>query len=77
MSDSIQNYIAGGGVSGGIVAGLFIMYKCCYRKKLHSKCCGGELDLSSEPEQAVRVELQPSPSVAPVAAKSEPEPLTL
>jgi hypothetical protein len=43
----LQNYLASGGVSGAIIAGLYIAYKCCYRRKFHSKCCGGEMDVGS------------------------------
>ena len=41
------NYLASGGVSGAIIAGLYLAYKCCYRRKFHSKCCGSEMDLSA------------------------------
>jgi hypothetical protein len=71
MADGIENYVAGGGVSAGIVAGLYIMYKCCYRKKVRSKCCGGELDVSNEPV------VQQSPVYNAVVAKDEPERLEL
>ena len=44
----IGNYIATGGVSGAIMAGLYIAYKCCYRKKFKSSCCGASMDISAD-----------------------------
>ena len=48
MEQNIGNYIAGGGVSGAVVCVFYFIYKCCYRKKLHSKCCGNELDIKQD-----------------------------
>jgi hypothetical protein len=74
--------LAGGGVSGGIVAALFIAYKCCYRRKFHSKCCGAEMDVDggapSPTEQPVQLEMprmatpKPSPVIKPQAEPAAP-----
>jgi hypothetical protein len=68
------NYLASGGVSGAIIAGLYLAYKCCYRRKIHSKCCGSEMDLSAG-EPSPQKEIQPSftsprPSPALTAEKA-------
>jgi hypothetical protein len=65
MSDTeIGKYIAGGGVSGAVVAGMYLLYKCCYRKKFTSKCCGGEMIVGeSESQMQLSVQVQPSPSL--------------
>lgn len=76
--------LAGGGVSGGIVAALFIAYKCCYRRKFHSKCCGAEMDVDggapspTRQEQPVALEMpkmatpKPSPVLKPQAEPAAP-----
>ncbi len=48
MADSqIGSVIAGGGVSSAIIATLYVLYKCCYRRKFHSKCCGASMDVDA------------------------------
>ena len=44
----IGNSIAGGGVSGAIMVVLYMGYKCCYRKKFKSSCCGASMDISAD-----------------------------
>jgi hypothetical protein len=73
----VNNYLASGGVSGAIIAGLYIAYKCCYRRKIHSKCCGGEIDVDGgQPSPAIVKETTfeptktPKPSPALVAEKT-------
>jgi len=76
------NMIAGGGVSGGIVAVLYVLYKCCYRRKFHSKCCGATMDVDggapSPTEQPVQLEMprmatpKPSPQIKPQPAPESP-----
>lgn len=61
----MDNYLATGGVSGGIMAGLYIAYKCCYRRKFRSKCCGSEVDVSAG---------EPSPVEAPKETFPTPKP---
>jgi len=41
----IQNYIATGGISGTVVAVFYLLYKCCYKKRIRSSCMGGTLDI--------------------------------
>ena len=73
----IGGYLASGGVSGAVVAGLYIAYKCCYRRKFHSKCCGAEMDVGAgEPsprETVVSFEPKPTPQPSPAlgAAKAK------
>lgn len=47
--EDIGKFAASGGISTAMIAGLYLMYKCCYRKKIRSKCCGGEMSVSDEP----------------------------
>jgi hypothetical protein len=46
--DGAGGYAASGGITGAILASLYIAYKCCYRKKFHSKCCGAEMDVKTD-----------------------------
>lgn len=61
--DPVVSGLSAGGIGGVIVAVVFILYKCCQNKKLHSKCCGGELDVS-EDKGSPRVP-PPTPSGTP------------
>lgn len=46
------------------MAALYVAYKCCYRKKFHSKCCGAEMDVQADAAAA-------APSDAEVVAVAE------
>jgi hypothetical protein len=77
--------LAGGGITGAIMAALYVAYKCCYRKKFHSKCCGAEMDVQADtaaPSDAEVVAVaeaimsrQATPVVGPAKAPSDPPPL--
>jgi hypothetical protein len=54
--DSLGGYAASGGITGAIIASLYIAYKCCYRKKFHSKCCGAEMDVETDNKVASEAE---------------------
>jgi len=61
----IGKYLAGGGVSGVIVAALYLIYKCCNKRQFTSKCCGNEMTVgNNEPPKVVAV-VQPSPQSHP------------
>jgi hypothetical protein len=45
MESTLGNYIATGGVSGTVVAVFYFLYKCLYKKRIRSTCCGGSLDI--------------------------------
>lgn len=62
-ASDIGKFVAGGGVSGAIVASLYLLYKCCNRKKFTSKCCGGEMTVGNNEEHASVVVLQQSPQI--------------
>lgn len=47
--EDISRVAASGGVSSLMIASLYMLYKCCYRKKIRSRCCGGEMSVSDEP----------------------------
>ena len=66
------NFAAAGGVSGAIIAIGYAIYKVCYRKKFHSKCCGAEMDVGSEPSprKEVQIELGESASASADAPAS-------
>lgn len=53
-------YVASGGITGAIIAALYIAYKCCYRKKFHSKCCGAEIDLKNDGPPSPEVTTPPT-----------------
>ena len=64
VAADIGKYLAGGGVSGVIVAVLYLAYKCCNKRQFQSKCCGGEMNVgNNEPGPVVVV--QSSPTHAP------------
>lgn len=73
----VGNYLASGGVSGAVIAGLYLFYKCCYKRKFHSKCCGGEMDIGAgEPSPPKDVQPHfptPKPSPAHAAEKTSIE----
>jgi len=60
----IGNYIASGGVSGAIMVVLYMGYKCCYRKKFKSSCCGAVMDISADPNVQLESEASASASAA-------------
>jgi hypothetical protein len=68
--DSIGNYVATGGVSGAIMMAVYMTYKCCYRKKFKSSCCGASMDISADAN--VQLENEVSVSVADVPQKQTP-----
>lgn len=69
METNFGTIVAGGGVSSAIMAGLYIAYKCCYRRKFHSKCCGASMDIDAgepSPTGAAHptiINVQPSPAL--------------
>lgn len=75
--DNFGKYIAGGGVSGAVIAGLYLAYKCCYRRKIRSKCCGGEMSFENEAVMTVPVIPQPSPSLTASSTTARPPSMNL
>jgi hypothetical protein len=80
----VGNYLASGGVSGAVIAGLYLFYKCCYKRKFHSKCCGGEMDIGAGEATPPSTEVQPhfptpkpSPALAAQRVSVEIPPLVL
>jgi hypothetical protein len=79
----INNGLAGGGITGAIVASLYLAYKCCYRKKFKSSCCGAEMNIEADAAAQVEVEVPPvqsrqaTPVIAATKPTTEPPPLTL
>lgn len=75
------NFAATGGVSGAVLAAGYILYKLCYRKKFHSKCCGAEMDMTQgppSPDKEVKLEMpeiKPTPRPSPALRAAE-EPAT-
>lgn len=69
MESNFGSIVAGGGVSSAIIATLYMLYKCCYRRKFHSKCCGASMDVDAgEPSPTGQVpptiiNVQPSPAL--------------
>ena len=69
------NFAAAGGVSGAIIAIGFALYKVCYRRKFHSKCCGAEMDVATEPSPTKEVQIEiPSAADASASASRRPTP---
>jgi hypothetical protein len=61
----IGKYLAGGGVSGVIVAALYLIYKCCNKRQFTSKCCGNEMTVGNNETPQVVAVVQPSPQSHP------------
>jgi hypothetical protein len=66
----ISNYAATGGVSTALIASLYLLYKVCYRRKFHSKCCGAEMDVSGGGEPSPTKALDIPKIEIPDASKS-------
>ena len=67
----INNGLAGGGITGAIIASLYIGYKCCYRKKFHSKCCGAEMDVETDAKAQEETTIEMA-QAAPVSRQATP-----
>lgn len=62
MENNIGSYIAGGGVSGAIIAIAFVLYKLCNHRRFRSQCCGATVDMRDDngqpsPERDKKIEL--------------------
>ena len=69
------NFAAAGGVSGAIIAIGYAIYKVCYRRKFHSKCCGAEMDVGSEPSPTKELQIEIPPAAdAPASRRPTPHP---
>ena len=83
MADSqIGSVIAGGGVSSAIIATLYVLYKCCYRRKFHSKCCGASMDMDADQssptnEKPTVIEVHTTPRASPIIKAAEAPKLDL
>ena len=66
------NFAATGGVSGAVAIAGYILYKLCYKRKFHSKCCGAEMDVAGEPSprREAQIELGESASASADAPAS-------
>lgn len=73
----METSFIGGGVSGVIMAGLYLAYKCCYRKKLRSKCCGAEMDIETDEAAQPDTPRPPTPAAATAIPVSNPPDLEL
>lgn len=58
MESNVGSYIAGGGVSGAIIAAAFLLYKLCAHRRFRSSCCGATVDMRDDNGQ-------PSPTKQP------------
>lgn len=67
------NFAAAGGVSGAIIAVGYAIYKICYKRKFHSKCCGAEVDMQGEPSPRKEVQIE-IPPAADASASRRPTP---
>jgi hypothetical protein len=56
MEAFIAQSIVSGGATGIVIGVLVFLYKCCYKKKFHSECCGNTLDVKDS---------EPSPETTP------------
>ena len=71
----VGKYLAGGGVSGAVVACVYMVYKLCKGRAIKSSCCGGEMSVGSN-EHATYI-VQSSPTIDPVAPGKRPPSITL
>lgn len=74
----VGSLLASGGITGAIVACAYIGYKILYKRKIQSKCCCGELNMTTEPEAPPTVITVASTPQQPAAQpKTEPEPISV
>ena len=64
MDASVGNYLAGGGISGCVIAVSFLIYKMCVHRRFRSSCCGATVDLRDDngqpsPDKEKQLELPP------------------
>jgi hypothetical protein len=58
--------LASSGLTGAVIASLYIFYKCFVRKKINSKCCCGEINITEEKSEEKPEEVkQPTPHNTP------------
>lgn len=50
MSD-IQTGLLGTGAGGTIITMLYFLYKTCNNKRVHSKCCGQDVDVEFQVQE--------------------------
>ena len=62
--------LAGGGVGGVIIAVFYLLYKCLQGKKLVSKCCGGELQVSTDTQVQQQQQIQNIPHTNPSSSQN-------
>jgi hypothetical protein len=77
MSD-IGNYFLTGGTTGCILGIVFLTYKFCSKKKFHSECCGGKMDVSNDPTEHIVISAPPpTPILSPTPQASRPPSMQL
>lgn len=75
---SIGQLLGASGGTGAVIVGMYLIYKICLRKKVQSKCCGGEFNIQnqeSNPQAVVQVAPTPAP-VTPVVPSTPVKPPT-
>lgn len=65
MDFSLLSGLSAGGIGGVTIAICLLLYKCCEKKKLISKCCGAEIDIANETPPVQTVQIAPEPSRPP------------
>lgn len=48
MEAVIGGYILSGGATGIAIGVLYFIYKFCEKRRFHSECCGGSIDIKNE-----------------------------
>jgi hypothetical protein len=66
------NFAATGGVSGAVAIAGYILYKLCYKRKFHSKCCGAEMDVAGEPSPRNETQIEIPNADADAPARRTP-----
>ena len=59
MSD-VQTALLGTGTGGTILTVLYFLYKTCNNKRVHSKCCGKDVDVEFQVQEMTPPERGPN-----------------
>ncbi len=73
MDLSLLSGLSAGGIGGVTIALAFLLYKCCEKKKLLSKCCGAEIDITNETPSIATVQIAPEPVKPTSSSKKVPQ----
>lgn len=62
MENNLFVSLLGGGTTGMVVAGVYVVYKCIKKSSCRSNCCGVKSSLSVDLEKGLVSENSPEPT---------------